>query len=160
MVRYFEFVLLFIFLDYDVAVEKEKSGNQNQIPKHKNVIKNFVNVELFHKNDINQEDCLGWITIMEKAGEDLRTILKEEKIGIEKRKKIAKGIGNGISYLEKIGIYHSDKKLENILLLNGIPKIIDFGLVREETGRSGYRKMGYTRRGSKYRDNSALCKLI
>ena len=43
----------------------------------------FVNIELFLKEDFNQEDCLGWITIMEKAGKDLRTVLKEEKIQIE-----------------------------------------------------------------------------
>jgi serine/threonine protein kinase len=124
------------------------------------VIKNFVNVELFHKKDKNQEDCLGWITIMEKAGEDLRTILKEEKIGIKERKKIAEGILNGFIYLQKIGIGHFDRKMENILLLNGIPKIIDFGLVFEETGRNGYREMGYTRRGSKFRNQGALCKFI
>jgi tRNA A-37 threonylcarbamoyl transferase component Bud32 len=124
------------------------------------VIKNFVNVELFHKKDKNQEDCLGWITIMEKAGEDLRKILKEEKIGIEERKKIAEGIANGFVYLNKIGIWHYDRKLENILLLNGIPKIIDFGLVYETTGRNGYREMGYARRGSKFRVQAALRKFI
>ena len=119
-----------------------------------------MNVEIFHKNDKNQEDCLGWITIMEKAGEDLRKILKEEKIGIEERKKIAEGILNGFIYLGKIGISHYDRKLENILMLNGIPKIIDFGLVYEKTGRNGYREMGYARRGSKFRNPSALCKFI
>jgi tRNA A-37 threonylcarbamoyl transferase component Bud32 len=119
-----------------------------------------VNVELFHKSDKNQEDCLGWITIMEKAGKDLRTILKEEKIGIEERKKIAEGILNGFRYLMMIGIGHYDRKMENILMLDGIPKIIDFGLIYEETGRTGYRKMGYARRGSKFRNNRALRKFI
>jgi serine/threonine protein kinase len=97
---------------------------------------------------------------MKKAGEDLRTILKEDKIGIEERKKIAEGIANGDEYLEKIGISHFDQKMENILMLNGIPKIIDFGLVYEETGRNGYREMGYTRRGSKFRHQGALCKFV
>ena len=49
---------------------------------------------------------------MEKAREDLRTILKEEKIGIEERKKIAEGIRNAFHYLANIGIVHSDQKLE------------------------------------------------
>ena len=130
------------------------------MPKHENVIKNFVNIELFHKKDANLEDCVGWITIMEKAGEDLRTILKKEKIGIEERKKIGEGIWNGFKYLVEIGITHFDRKMENILVMDGIPKIIDFGLVYEITGRSGYREMGYTRRGSKFRTQSALCKFI
>jgi tRNA A-37 threonylcarbamoyl transferase component Bud32 len=86
--------------------------------------------------------------------------LKEEKIGIEERKKIAEGISNGWEYLEEIGIYHYDLKMENILIVGGIPKIVDFGLVFEATGRSGYREMGYTRRGSKFRYGRALCKFI
>ena len=152
--------MIFYILDFETAVGEEESGNENQIPKHENVIKNFANVEIFHKNDKNQEDCLGWVTIMERAGEDLRKILKEEKVGIDERKKIAKGIANGFVYLNKIGINHFDRKLENILLLNGIPKIIDFGLVYEISGRSGYREMGYARRGSKFRNQSAHCKFI
>jgi hypothetical protein len=62
--------------------------------------------------------------------------------------------------LAKIGIDHYDLKMENILLLNGIPKNIDFVLFYEETGIIGYREMGYTRRGSKFRCNQALCKLL
>ena len=90
------------------------------MPKQENIIKNFVNIELFHKKDLKKEDCIGWITIMEKADENLRTVLKKEKTVIEKRKKIAKGILNGIIYLQKIGITHLDVKLENILLINPI----------------------------------------
>ena len=146
------------FVDFEKAVDV--GGNENQIPKHENIIMNFVNVELFHKEDLKKEDCIGWITIMEKAGEDLRTILKEEKIEIEERKKIAEGIWNGYEYLRQIGIWHFDLKLENVLLVDGVPKIIDFGLVDERTGRSGYRKMGYARNGSKFRDPQALCKFI
>ena len=149
-----------MYSDFITAVKKEESGKQNQMPRHENVIKNFVNVELFHKKDKEQEDCLGWITIMEKADEDLRAVLKEEKIGIEERKKIENGIYNGWSYLRDIGIEHCDLKMENVLLVDGIPKIIDFGLVHEQTGRSGYREMGYTRRGSKFRIGRALCKFI
>ena len=95
---------------------------------------------------------------MEKADEDLRTVLKKEKIGIEKRKKIAEGILDGFIYLNNIGINHFDLNLENILLVDGIPKIIDFGLIYERTGRSGYREMGYARKGSKFRNYAALCK--
>ena len=67
---------------------------------------------------------------------------------------------DGFIYFFKIGIYHFDQKLENVLLVDGIPKIIDFGLIYEETGRSGYREMGYARKGSKFRTNVALCKFI
>ena len=150
-------ILKFNFSDYEKAVNKDESEKAYQMPKHENVIKNFVNIELFHKKDLKKEDCVGWITIMEKA-EDLRTVLKEEKIGIKERKKIADGILDGFVYLKKIGIDHFDRKLENVLLLDGIPKIIDFGLVVEDSGRSGYREMGYARKGSKFRRYASLCK--
>jgi serine/threonine protein kinase len=133
---------------------------ENIMPKHENLIKNFVNVEMFYKNDSKQKDFLGWITIMEKGGDDLRTILKEERIGLDERKKIAKGIMNGLCYLNEIGIEHLDLKMENILMVNGIPKIIDYGLVREDTGRIGYCEMGFARRGSKFRNEGAICKFF
>jgi len=97
---------------------------------------------------------------MEKGGENLRKILKEEKVEIEERKKIAEGIKNGMDYLEKIGIVYCDLKMENVLMVDGIPKIIDFGLVCERSGRSGYQKMGYARKGSKFRNQESLCKFI
>ena len=150
----------FLISDFGRAKNKDESTNGNEMPFHENVIRNYVNVEIFFKDDSKKEDCVGWITIMEKAGDDLRKILKNETVQIGDRKKIAKGILDGFLYLAKIGIGHFDKKLENILLKNGVPKIIDFGLVRERSGRSGYRQMGYCRSGSKYRDNNALCKLI
>ena len=118
------------------------------------MIRNFANCEI--KED---GDCVGWITVMEKAESDLRKVLKEETIQIAERKKIARAIFDGFIYLMDIGITNFDQKLENILLKNGEPKIIDFGLVRETSGRSGYRQMGYARSGSKYRWNNALCKL-
>ena len=121
------------------------------------MIKNYANIELFRKTDLKTEDCIGWITVMEKGEEDLRSLLKENKLDLDQRKKISKEIFYGWKYLLDVGIMHSDLKLENVLLSNGIPKIIDFGLVTEETGREGYRQLGYTRRGTKYRVAFTLC---
>jgi serine/threonine protein kinase len=141
----------------DKAWDKDENDEKkhNQMPKHKNVIKNYVNFELFHKKDVDKEDCLGWVTVMEKANGTLKTILKQET-DIDDRIDMAEVIWSGFSYLEKIGIEHFDFKIDNVLLLNGVPKIIDFGLICETTGRTGYRKMGYSRRGSKFRHSLAL----
>ena len=144
----------------DTSIYERPHHNEDQIPFHKNVIRNYVNVEFFHAKDEKKEDCLGWLTIMEKADENLRKLFKEEKIDIESRRKIARGIWDGMDYLERCGIYHKDQKLEKFLLLRGEVKIIDFGLVDENTGRSGYRKMGYTRSGYKYKDSRALGKFL
>ena len=150
-------------LDFKRAVEGEKSNEEHLMPIHENIIRNYVNVEIFCNEDGDRKDCLGWITILEKADEDLRTVLKEERIGLEERKKIWEGMYNGAVYLVKVGISHYDQKLENVLLLGGIPKLIDFGLVYLDSGfrgRSGYKKMGYARMGSKYEWLNALCKFI
>ena len=142
--------------DFGKAWDKDEN-KQDLMPKHKNVIKNYVNFELFH--DTDRDDCLGWVTVMEKADGTLKTILKQ-KTNIDERINKAEGIWSGFSYLQKIGIEHFDFKLDNVLLLNGVPKIIDFGLICETTGRTGYRKMGYSRRGSKFMNSSALRKFL
>ena len=131
----------------------------NAIPVHQNVIKNFVNIEFFLADDINKEDCLGWITIMEKCDCDLRTRLKDENLCLEDRKNIAIGTISGYEYLRVIGIDHYDKKPQNILLKDGEAKLIDFGIIEERTGRKSYRETGYARWGSKYGDSNHLCKI-
>ena len=121
------------------------------------MIRNYVNVELFHEADSNQKDCLGWITIMEKADDKpLRKFLRVSNL--EQRQQIAEGVQEGYRYLERVGISHMDLKMENILLLDDTPKIIDYGVIEERSGRKSYREMGYSRRGSKYRNASSLCK--
>ena len=130
------------------------------MPIHENIVQNFANIELFQLDDENEEDCLGWITILEKCDTNVRNELKNENLDLAERKKIAIGLKNGFRYLEKVGITHYDRKLENFLLLGGVVKICDFGLVREITGRRSYRQIGYCRRGRKYRDSWALCKFL
>jgi len=130
------------------------------VPIHENVVQNYVNIELFQIDDENEEDCLGWITILQKCETNVRIELKNENLDLEERKKIASGLEKGFEYLSKIGIYHHDRKLENFLLLGGVVKICDFGLVEEETGRKSYRQMGNCRRRSKFRNDAALCKFL
>ena len=96
---------------------------------------------------------------MEKAEkEHLRTVLKGENISIDDRKDIATKVLDGFKYLTSIGINHYDFKMENILLMNGIPKVIDYGLIYDITGRESYREMAYVRRGSKFKHQCALCR--
>ena len=114
-------------------------------------------MEIFSSHDKNKEDCIGWITIMEKCDSDLRSRLKKEDLNLEERKEIAIGAQIGQEYLMDIGIFHYDKKPENLLLKSGEVKWIDFGIILELTGRESYREMGFSRRGSKYRDSGYLC---
>ena len=123
------------------------------IPYHENVIRNFANLEIKENGE-----CIGWITVMEKCDEDLRKKLKEGTMTLDERKKAAIGVLEGLEYLEKVGIEHEDRKPENVLMKNGVAKWSDFGLIWERSGRRSYRRMGYAREGSKYRNNWSLCK--
>ena len=146
-----------IVLDFGTAIDHEKD-DASVVPVHTNIIRNFANFELYNSGDEKEEDCLGWITVMEKCERDLQTALKNENLNLDERKKIATGIEAGFEYLEKIGIEHEDRKLSNFLLIGDQVKICDFGLVWELSWRRSYRQLGYARRGSKYKNNRALCK--
>ncbi|CBY15266.1 unnamed protein product [Oikopleura dioica] len=142
-------------IDYKIGKD-EKNNEDFVVPIHENVIRHYVNVELYDSGEMNEEDCLGWITIMEKCESNLREKLKKDELDLKKRKKIARGIQSGLKYLEKIGIKHKDRKLANYLLIGDVVKICDFGLVWESSGRKSYRNLGYTRKGKKYRYEYAL----
>ena len=158
--KFYIYYLIESDLDFEAATgyDEKYPDDDSVVPVHDNVIKNFANMEIYDAEDENKEDCLGWITIMEKCDRNLREKLKKGNPTLEERKKIAKGIEAGLKYLKKVGIWHFDKKLANFLLIGDVAKVCDFGLVEEKSGRSSYRKLGYTRKGSKYRNLSALCK--
>ena len=130
------------------------------VPIHENVVRNFANVEIFDAGDKNEEDCLGWITIMEKCETNLWEKLKNGKPTLEERKKIAKGIQAGLKYLKEVGINHLDRKLANFLLNGDVARICDFGIIAEKSGRKSYRQLGYARRGSKFKEPLALCMFL
>jgi serine/threonine protein kinase len=96
---------------------------------------------------------------MEFCETDLRKILtnKNRSLTFEERKRIAIGTQRGYECLQHFRIRHRDMKAENILMKDGIPKLSDFGLIIEESGKESYRQMGYARRGSKHRDEKYLC---
>ena len=106
------------------------------------------------KEDKEKEDCLGWITVMEKCESDLRTRLRKDDLTLEERKEIAIGVMEGLKYLQDVGIQHLDAKPENVLLKKGdsgiVPVWTDFGIIQVKTKSEKYRQMGYRRRGSKF----------
>ena len=119
------------------------------------MVKHFANCEIKQ-----EEEVVGWITVMEFCETDLRKLLKKQNGGptFEERKANALGVKFGFDYLEEIGIRHMDMKPENVLMKNGIPKLTDFGLTAVTNRRESTRQMGYARRGNKFRDWSYLCK--
>ena len=70
------------------------------VPIHENIIRNFANIEIYDSGDDEKEDCLGWITVMEKCDGNLREKLKNENPTLKERIKIATGIKSGLKYLK------------------------------------------------------------
>ena len=66
------------------------------VPIHRNVVRNFANIEIFDAGDRNKEDCLGWITIMEICDSNLWNKLKRGNPTLHERKKIAEGIFSSV----------------------------------------------------------------
>lgn len=67
-------------------------------------------------------------------GNSLRSYLKENKIDLEKFKKIFVQIAKGLNYIHQKNIVHRDLKPENILVDKNLTvKIADFGLAISET---------------------------
>ena len=144
-----------LFSDYSKA-DGSTNDNDKSIPVCDHIVKNYANIEVFHSSDLFQIDCLGWITIMEKCGQHLRDKLKSDKLTLDERIQIALKIRHGIDYLNTIGIEHCDLKLENVLVRKDEVKIIDFGLTKENSGKRGFREMGYVRKGTKFRKIGSL----
>ena len=156
----FQFDQLRVRINQPTGFRKATKENfsENSIPIHPNVIRNIANVELFYTHDEDYEDCLGWITLMEKGEHNLHRLLRNEIPTIEQRRSLAIDLRRGLQYLFDIGLEHNDQKLENIVLFGENPKWIDFGVMHDHTGNESFRRMGYVRRGSKFRHFQALGK--
>eukprot|EP01022_Parablepharisma_sp_SALTPOND_P021012 TRINITY_DN3981_c0_g1_i1.p1 TRINITY_DN3981_c0_g1~~TRINITY_DN3981_c0_g1_i1.p1 ORF type:complete len:479 (-),score=56.41 TRINITY_DN3981_c0_g1_i1:669-2027(-) len=66
--------------------------------------------------------------LFEHGGENLLDQLKKGEITGKTILEIASQTAGAMEYAHKNGIFHSDLKLENIVMKNGIAKIIDFGV--------------------------------
>ena len=77
--------------------------NADEMPLHKNVVFHYANVEFFLARDINQEDCIGWMTLMFNNDQTLRPLLESNELDLEKRKEIARGIMVGLHFLGSKG---------------------------------------------------------
>lgn len=86
---------------------------------HPNVIKG-VNLEL-------RDDDIFYFTM--ELAVSLDSILKDSLVDFKIGLNYIHNIGCGVNFIMKSGYAHCDIKVENILIINGVAKLADFGLI-------------------------------
>src|SRR5687768_10809292 len=66
--------------------------------------------------EINQSEDFAWIAMELVDGEDLRTILGREPIGLKNALRIATKIADGLAAAHDRGIVHRDLKPDNVMV--------------------------------------------
>lgn len=73
--------------------------------------------------------------LMDFADADLSVMINDKKLTFEEKIDIMYQLAHGVDYVHRGGFAHCDLKPPNILMFNGVPKIIDTGIGRiAETG--------------------------
>jgi serine/threonine protein kinase len=86
---------------------------------HPNVLKCF---------GCREEYGISMIFLEHADGGDLTAFLAKTPLDEKKASSLAYQIGKGLGHIHSLGIIHCDIKLENILMVGGVPKIGDFGI--------------------------------
>lgn len=104
----------------------------NKLPQHRNIAR-YDACYRFNTGSLTGEMDFAILRFYEYG--NLEQFLKKEKISIEDKRIIIKGILEGVAFLHNKNVIHRDLKSQNILMHreDGVwtPKITDFGLSRE-----------------------------
>jgi serine/threonine protein kinase len=73
--------------------------------------------------------------VLEAGSENLEQWLSRESRDILERQEVAEYIEYTLQFLHEVGLYHNDLHLTNVVLVDGIPKLIDFGYSSPLPGR-------------------------
>ena len=88
---------------------------------------NHPNIATVH--DVDEQDGVTYIVMELVRGESLRSLVRDEPLGVGRAIDIAIGIAAGLARAHREGVLHRDLKPDNVVLTDdGVPKILDFGL--------------------------------
>lgn len=118
--------------EWDKFTLKNEVELVNKLPRHRNIAR-YDACYRFNTGSLTGEMDFAILRFYEYG--NLEQFLKKEKITLEDKRIIIKGVLEGIAFLHRNNVIHRDLKAQNILLHreDGVwtPKITDFGLSRE-----------------------------
>jgi serine/threonine protein kinase/tetratricopeptide (TPR) repeat protein len=97
--------------------------------------------QVTHKNvvrihDLGEIDGIKYITMPYIEGQDLATVLRDERLSVEKVMTLARQIAAGLQAAHEAGVVHRDLKPANVMIDGEHAIIMDFGIARS-TSRVG-----------------------
>ncbi|WP_052462649.1 serine/threonine-protein kinase [Nigerium massiliense] len=86
--------------------------------------------------DAGRQDHTAYLVMELLDGPSLKTVLAERgPLGWTEGLTIAEGVAHGLAAAHAVGVVHRDIKPGNVVLVDDVPKIVDFGIARlAETG--------------------------
>lgn len=112
----------------------QKEARRMNSLNHPNIVKVYENFE---------ENNTAYYVMQYVEGGNLRTKVKNSRNGRLTEKdamSILIGVAKALDYLHNNRILHLDVKPDNIVLVNGQPMLIDFGLAKASDGKGGLTK--------------------
>jgi hypothetical protein len=122
-------------LPREVAGDKERLARFEREARSASAL-NHRNIVTVHDFAFAGEDC--YLVMELIRGESLRELVARGPVPLRKLYAIAAGIAAGLAAAHAAGIVHRDLKPENVMLTaEGLPKILDFGLVKSPASSMG-----------------------
>ena len=128
-------------LDRPVAIKLLREGLDNGELRERFAREARSAARLRHPNivtifDVGEYDGLPYIAMEFVAGESLASVVRERRpLSFPRKLALMEGLSAGLSYAHRAGIVHRDIKPANLLIdIDGVLKILDFGIARIEGG--------------------------
>jgi serine/threonine-protein kinase len=94
----------------------------------------IVHPNVVQVRDFGHDDGAFYLVMERLEGETLSALLRRGPLPEVQARELGAGIADGVAAAHAQGIVHRDLKPGNVMLVDGVPKIVDFGIARYFSG--------------------------